>query len=173
MLYQVGVPRLLNIFKEFGNTDKVSWFIPGYSMETLPAETKAIMGSGYEIGLHGYDHESAFQLSKQHQRDVLAKCISLPEVLSGTKSLGYRAPLMDMTPVRILPRVKDSNGYVDTRPIERMWKDSFEWLYENGCDGAGPSDFIFPTDLTSRHIGNGSYHWHDRTVSPLGTRTWR
>jgi len=50
----------------------------------------------------------------------------------------------DMTPLQFWPHTENSQGYVDVRVIETMWKDRFEWLWENGFDGAGPSDFIFP-----------------------------
>ena len=53
----VGVPRLLNLFKKYGIADKVSWYIPGHSMESFPKQTRDIIESGAEIGLHGYSHE--------------------------------------------------------------------------------------------------------------------
>jgi len=53
----VGVPRLLNLFKKIGVANKVTWFIPGHSMETFPIQTNAIVNTGCEIGIHGYAHE--------------------------------------------------------------------------------------------------------------------
>jgi hypothetical protein len=50
---QVGVPRLLKLFKKHNISSQVTWFIPGHSMETFPAETKLILHSGAEIGCHG------------------------------------------------------------------------------------------------------------------------
>lgn len=52
-----GVPRLLKLFSRLGISDKVTWFIPGHSMETFPTATRQIVDSGCEIGLHGYAHE--------------------------------------------------------------------------------------------------------------------
>ena len=92
----VGVPRLLKLFKKLGIRDKVTWCIPGHSMETFPEQTKAIVGSGCEIALHGYAHESASQLTAEQERDVLHKCISLAEQLTGKKPRGYRAPLYQL-----------------------------------------------------------------------------
>lgn len=54
---QVGVPRLLKLFKRLGISDKITWFIPGHSMESFPEQTKMIVNSGAEIALHGYCHE--------------------------------------------------------------------------------------------------------------------
>lgn len=54
---KVGVPRLVKLFNKLGLSEKMTWFIPGHSMETFPAEVKQIVDSGCEIGLHGYSHE--------------------------------------------------------------------------------------------------------------------
>ena len=53
----IGVTRLVTLFKKYGIADKVTWFLPGHSMETFPAATKTIEESGCEIALHGYSHE--------------------------------------------------------------------------------------------------------------------
>ena len=90
----IGVPRLLNIFAKYGISDKVTWFIPGHSMETFPAETTKILESGCEIGLHGYSHEGAYAMTPEQENDVLEKCIELATRLKGGhRPVGYRAPL--------------------------------------------------------------------------------
>ena len=53
----VGVTRLLKLFRKHDIAEKVTWFIPGHSMETFPEATNAIKESGCEIALHGYSHE--------------------------------------------------------------------------------------------------------------------
>ncbi|KAK3110660.1 hypothetical protein LTR53_014824 [Teratosphaeriaceae sp. CCFEE 6253] len=89
----VGVPRLLKLFTKLGIADKVTWCIPGHSLETFPEQTRAIVDSGCEIALHGYAHESASQMTAEQERDVLLKCIQLVEDLTGKRPRGYRAPL--------------------------------------------------------------------------------
>ncbi|KAL9049640.1 MAG: hypothetical protein Q9206_005420 [Seirophora lacunosa] len=54
---KVGALRLLRLFKRLNIADKMTWFIPGHSIETFPAEVEQIVRSGCEIGLHGYSHE--------------------------------------------------------------------------------------------------------------------
>jgi peptidoglycan/xylan/chitin deacetylase (PgdA/CDA1 family) len=93
---RVGVPRLLKLFNRLGIADKVTWFIPGQSADSFPAETKDVIDSGAEIGLHGYCHEGAQQLTEEQERDVLEKCIDLFEKLTGKKPRGYRAPLYQL-----------------------------------------------------------------------------
>ena len=90
----VGVGRLLRLFKKHGISDKVTWFTPGHSMETFPDQARAIIDSGAEIGLHGYSHEGAYAMSVEQEKDVLVRCIDLiTKLKGGQRPIGYRAPL--------------------------------------------------------------------------------
>jgi peptidoglycan/xylan/chitin deacetylase (PgdA/CDA1 family) len=220
---QVGVPRLLKLFKKLGIQDKVTWFVPMHSAESFPNEFQSIKDSGAEIGLHGYCHEGAPQLTPTQERDVLEHCIALYQELVGRRPVGYRAPLYqlrestvellekyaflydtslshhdskpyhlpnippivpptyepsasardwmkplpkpspptpktlveiptnwyaeDMTPLQFWPHVPNSQGYVDVRVIENMWKDKFEWI-RSEVDDMGEKDMmVFPLVL--------------------------
>ncbi|KAH7325618.1 polysaccharide deacetylase family protein [Stachybotrys elegans] len=90
---QVGVYRLLDMFKKNRVADKVTWFIPGHTAETFPAAAQAVFESGAEIGLHGYSHEGIYQMTEEQERDVLLKCIDVATKLTGQKPRGYRAPM--------------------------------------------------------------------------------
>ncbi|KAJ5166807.1 Peptidoglycan deacetylase [Penicillium canariense] len=90
---QVGVPRLLRLFKRHGIASSVTWFVPGHSMESFPNETRAIVDSGAEVGCHGYAHEGAAQMTEAQEREVITKCVQLATELTGQKPRGWRAPL--------------------------------------------------------------------------------
>ncbi|KAK6432407.1 hypothetical protein LTR95_011421 [Oleoguttula sp. CCFEE 5521] len=92
-----GVPRLLKVFKRLGISNKITWCLPGHSIETFPTQTADIVASGAELAIHGYAHESASQMTAEQERDVLAKCVSLIEGLTGSKPVGYRAPLYQLS----------------------------------------------------------------------------
>lgn len=101
----VGVDRLLRLFAKHDISEKLTWFIPGHSMETFPKQTSAIVASGAEIGLHGYSHEGAYAMTVEQEKDVLEKCIELATKLKGGKRpAGYRAPLYQIreTTVKLL-----------------------------------------------------------------------
>jgi peptidoglycan/xylan/chitin deacetylase (PgdA/CDA1 family) len=101
----VGVPRLLKLFAKHGISDKVSWFLPGHSIETFPEEAEAIAKSGAEIGLHGYSHEGAYAMTPEQEKEVLERCIEIVTALrGGMKPVGYRAPLYQIrgTTVQLL-----------------------------------------------------------------------
>lgn len=77
---QVGVPRLLRLFKKHSISSDVTWFIPGHSMETFPAQTKMIVDSGAEIACHGYAHEGGAQMTELQEGGhckVCATCYKL------------------------------------------------------------------------------------------------
>ncbi|KAL9600781.1 MAG: hypothetical protein Q9179_003094 [Wetmoreana sp. 5 TL-2023] len=79
---KVGAPRLVKLFKKLGLAEKMTWFIPGHSMETFPAEVK------------------------KQEADVLQRCIELAISFTGKKPTGYRAPLYQIreTTVPLLER---------------------------------------------------------------------
>jgi peptidoglycan/xylan/chitin deacetylase (PgdA/CDA1 family) len=93
------------LFKKYGISDRLTWFIPGHSLETFPVQTQEILKSGAEIGLHGYSHEGAYAMTVQQEKDVLEKCIQLvTELQGGKRPVGYRAPLYQIreTTVQLL-----------------------------------------------------------------------
>ncbi|KAF2848973.1 polysaccharide deacetylase family protein-like protein [Plenodomus tracheiphilus IPT5] len=219
----VGVPRLLKLFTKLGIQNKVTWFVPMHSAESFPEEFQGIRDSGAEIGLHGYCHEGAPQLTPTQEREVLEHCISLYQELLGKRPLGYRAPLYqlrestvgllekyaflydsslshhdsrpyylpnippivppnydanalakdwmrplpkpsapssktlveipanwyaeDMTPLQFYPNTPNSQGYVDVRVVENMWKDKFEWIRGEMDDLEDKDTMVFPLVL--------------------------
>ncbi|KAI1761485.1 polysaccharide deacetylase family protein [Hypoxylon sp. FL1150] len=90
---QVGAIRLLNLLKKKKIADKVTWFVPGHTIETFPDSVAKVVESGAEIGLHGYAHEGIYQMTPEQERDVLVKCIEVATKLCGKKPRGYRAPM--------------------------------------------------------------------------------
>ncbi|TFK34011.1 glycoside hydrolase/deacetylase [Crucibulum laeve] len=88
---EVGVPRLLRLFKKYGIT--TTWFIPGHSLETFPKEMAAVRDAGHEIGLHGYSHENPVAMSLQQQKDILDHTYKLlTEFNGGISPKGSVAP---------------------------------------------------------------------------------
>lgn len=107
---KVGVPRLLKLFKKHGISSDVTWFIPGHSMETFPAQTKMILDSGAEIGCHGYAHEGGAQMTEQQEKEVIEKCVQLATALTGKKPRGWRAPLYQIREHTV--KVLEDHGFL-------------------------------------------------------------
>src|SRR5262245_27085042 len=80
---EVGSPRPVELFRRFGI--KTTWFIPGHSIETFPAQMKAVADAGHEIGIHGYSHENPIAMTPAQEEEVLDKCIDLVTKLAGRR----------------------------------------------------------------------------------------
>jgi peptidoglycan-N-acetylglucosamine deacetylase len=87
---EVGVPRLLKLFQRYGL--RVTWFIPGHSIETFPEQAQAVVAAGHEVGVHGYSHENPIAMTRTQEEAVLGRSIELVEELSGARPTGYVAP---------------------------------------------------------------------------------
>src|SRR5207244_13321814 len=51
---RVGVPRILDLLG--GHGLKATFFVPGHTVESFPAETEAIVAAGHEVAHHSYAH---------------------------------------------------------------------------------------------------------------------
>ena len=87
---KIGVPRLLGLLAHLGVP--ATFFIPGYIAEQHPRMVEAIAENGHEIGLHGYLHEKLAGLTEPQEEEILVRCISILERLTGRCPVGYRAP---------------------------------------------------------------------------------
>jgi len=94
---EVGSLRLLKLFERLGI--KTTWFIPGHSIETFPAEMQAVADAGHEIGVHGYSHENPIAMTREQEIAVLDTCIKLVTQLSGERPAGYVAPWWEFSTV--------------------------------------------------------------------------
>lgn len=180
----VGVGRLLRLFQKYDISDKLSWFIPGHSMETFPEQTAQIAASGAEIGLHGYSHEGAYAMTVAQETDVLRKCIQLiTELRGGRRPIGYRAPLYQIreTTVKLL---QEHDFLYDSSMNAH---DSLPYFLPNPFPGEPPhvpdynkpaSSWMVPTELpTQPPFGSDQAKnamveipgsWYTEDMTPLG-----
>ena len=126
---EVGTPRLLNLFAERGI--RTTWFIPGHSIETFPAQTEMIVAGGHEMGAHGYSHENPVAMTATQEEAVLAKSVELIKNVSGRKPRGYVAPWWEMSSSTAALLLKHgftydhSQGYDDFTPFYARVGDSW------------------------------------------------
>ncbi|BBD73624.1 peptidoglycan deacetylase [Sulfodiicoccus acidiphilus] len=96
---EVGIPRLLSLFKRKGI--KVTWFLPGHTVESFPEETMMIYEHEHEIGAHGYSHENPVSMTPEQEEAVLVRSIELIRDLTGKKPVGNTAPWWEMSSVTV------------------------------------------------------------------------
>ena len=94
---EVASPRMLKLFDKYGI--KTTWFIPGHSVETFPAQMKEVVDAGHEVGVHGYSHENPIAMTREQEEAILDKCIDLLGTLSGRRPTGYVAPWWEFSNV--------------------------------------------------------------------------
>ncbi|KAI1409878.1 glycoside hydrolase/deacetylase [Hypoxylon sp. FL1857] len=177
---QVGAIRLLNMLKRKNIADKVTWFVPGHTIETFPTSVKKVVESGAEIGLHGYSHEGIYQMTPEQERDVLVKCIEVATKLcNGRKPRGYRAPMYTIreTTVELLREFgflynsslmhHDSQPYWTPAdpPIEKIdfSKPASSWLKPTAI--AEPT--IGPLESGKRPLVEIPCGWYNEDMMPL------
>jgi peptidoglycan/xylan/chitin deacetylase (PgdA/CDA1 family) len=88
-----AVGYLLDLLAEY--RIPTTFFVPGWVLETWPAQIKAIIDRGHEIGYHGYQHEAFWQLTRAQQQAVMARSLALFRKHLGLTPSGFRTPSGD------------------------------------------------------------------------------
>lgn len=92
----VGTRRLLALLKKYDI--KTTWFVPGVTIETYPEVCADIVAAGHEIAHHGWTHRAPAGLSKDDERNELARGNEAIRKLTGRYAAGYRSPAWDLSP---------------------------------------------------------------------------
>ena len=91
-----AIERLLHLFSSRGI--KITFFIPGHTIDTYPDQCRAIVAAGHEVGLHGYLHEPVSALTPEQERAVFHRAFDIIGNLTGAPPRGSRTPGWDYTP---------------------------------------------------------------------------
>ena len=92
----VAVPRILALLAKY--RIHASWFIPGHTLETYPAQSKQIADAGHEIGHHGWTHVPPNDLTREQEEEGLVRANEQIRKLTGSNARGYRSPSWDLSP---------------------------------------------------------------------------
>ena len=107
---RVGVPRLLDRLDALDLP--ATFFIPGHTIESFPAECEAILGAGHEIAHHSYAHVDPSRQSPDEERADMQRALAALDRL-GVRPLGYRSPSADMSPAT-LPLLEEHGFLYDS-----------------------------------------------------------
>ena len=89
---RVGVPRILRLLQDHGL--KATFFVPGHTVESFPAETEAILAAGHEVAHHSYAHVDPSGQSPHDERADMERAWRVLEGI-GVRPLGFRSPSAD------------------------------------------------------------------------------
>jgi polysaccharide deacetylase family protein (PEP-CTERM system associated) len=86
--------RLLSILEQAGV--KGTFFVLGYVADQFPGLVRQVADAGHEIGLHSYYHRQISWLTPEEFRADTLRGRQAVERASGTKVVGYRAPMFSV-----------------------------------------------------------------------------
>jgi peptidoglycan/xylan/chitin deacetylase (PgdA/CDA1 family) len=87
--------RILQFLKERGI--KATWFVPGFTIESWPAESAAVAEAGHEIGHHSWAHIPPANQTREEEEADLVRANEAIARLTGEKPRGYRSPSWDLS----------------------------------------------------------------------------
>ena len=94
-----AVPRLLDLLRKY--SVRSTWFVPGFTLETYPAQNRAVFDAGHEIAHHGWTHVPPNDMSAEQEEAGLVRANEQIKKLTGQYARGYRSPSWDLSPYSI------------------------------------------------------------------------
>jgi len=95
---RVGVPRILDLLRTHGLD--ATFFVPGHTVESFPAETTSILEAGHEVGHHSYAHVDPSEQAADDERADMERAWAALEGI-GVTPLGFRSPSADLSAVTL------------------------------------------------------------------------
>ena len=92
----VAAQRILALLKKY--RIRTSWYIPGHTLETYPAQCQQVFDAGHEIGHHGWTHVPPAMLTREQEEEGLVRANEQIRKLTGRYARGYRSPSWDLSP---------------------------------------------------------------------------
>jgi peptidoglycan-N-acetylglucosamine deacetylase len=87
-----------------------TWFTPGFTIETYPAECEAVVKAGHEIAHHSWAHVPPAAQSREQEEADMERANEAIRVLTGHTARGYRSPSWDLSPNTVDLLIK--NGFL-------------------------------------------------------------
>jgi peptidoglycan/xylan/chitin deacetylase (PgdA/CDA1 family) len=101
--------RILQFLKE--RQIKATWFVPGFTIESWPKESAAVVEGGHEVGHHSWSHVPPANLTRAEEEADLVRANEAIRRLSGRTARGYRSPSWDLSAHTIDLLIKHSFLY--------------------------------------------------------------
>ena len=91
-----AIPRILALLKKYGV--HATFFTPGFTLETYPAQSASIVEAGHEIGHHGWTHVPPVDLTREQEEAELVRGNEQIKKLTGKYASGYRSTSWELSP---------------------------------------------------------------------------
>lgn len=103
-----AVPRILALLQKYDV--RSTWFIPGFTIETYPAQCATVVEAGHEIAHHGWTHVPPNDMTREQEEAGLTRGNDAIRRLTGRPARGYRSPSWDLSPHSI--ELLEKHGFV-------------------------------------------------------------
>jgi peptidoglycan/xylan/chitin deacetylase (PgdA/CDA1 family) len=77
---------------------RTTWFTPGFTIESFPRESEAVVKAGHEIAHHSWAHVPPANQSREEEEADLVRANEAILGLTGRTARGYRSPSWDLSP---------------------------------------------------------------------------
>jgi allantoinase len=95
--FNVGLPRLREIYREFGM--KVTLWTNANAIERFPSIVGGLVEDGHELGAHGYSESATMgALAPLEREESVRRSISTIESFTGKRPRGWLGPGAEVTP---------------------------------------------------------------------------
>jgi peptidoglycan/xylan/chitin deacetylase (PgdA/CDA1 family) len=140
--------RILKFLKDRGI--KATWFTPGFTIESWPSESAAIVEAGHEIGHHSWAHIPPANQTREEEEADLIRAKENIRALTGRAARGYRSPSWDLSEHTIDLLIK--HGFLYDTSL--MGADYIPYRARRGdvAELGKPFRFGEPTDLIEMPI---------------------
>jgi peptidoglycan/xylan/chitin deacetylase (PgdA/CDA1 family) len=101
--------RILQFLKE--REIKATWFVPGFTIETWPKQSAAVIDGGHEVAHHSWAHIPPANQTRVEEEADLVRANEAIRRLSGRTARGYRSPSWDLSAHTIDLLIKHSFLY--------------------------------------------------------------
>jgi len=138
---RVRISRILEFLKK--NKIRATFFVPGWTADHYPDQTRDILRDGHEIAAHGYLHENFSEMTSRDEWSAIRRGVDSLTRVVGEKPTGFRAPYWDWSKRTLGYLCKigfkyDSSLMSDDRPFriadERIRGGIYELPVENFLD---------------------------------------
>jgi peptidoglycan/xylan/chitin deacetylase (PgdA/CDA1 family) len=87
--------RILRFLKERGI--QATWFIPGFTIESWPKQSAAVVTAGHEVAHHSWAHIPPADQTREEEEADLIRANDAIKKLTGQTARGYRSPSWDLS----------------------------------------------------------------------------
>jgi peptidoglycan-N-acetylglucosamine deacetylase len=121
--------RILRILGE--EQVKATFLICGAIAERFPEAVKAIVAGGHEVAGHGYHHETARNLTREQEMEVMKKTVAMIQSRAGKRPYGWRSCTQSPNSIELLMEngfLWNSNSFSHDVPF--LWESNGKVLVE-------------------------------------------